>query len=182
MSFGTDVIEEMPDGYTGRNGDIKRMFGAALGNFKTYVTLIDNGLVYSVDLVTENEGITPTRLRRKILKLYRTLDLLETTKGVTVKLESGESFGRRGEIGPRYGILGAEGSLVDFGRRRTRADATEHDAFYRKGIASAEDSTDIIKASDIVKHNREMHFFTALELTDIDTLQVPDGLFLHNPV
>lgn len=62
------------------------MFGAALRDFKAYVALVYDFLVYSVNLMPEYKGVSATLLRREFLKLYAPFYLLEAAKGIALAL------------------------------------------------------------------------------------------------
>ena len=62
-----EMAEEVPDGYAARNGDVERMFCATLGYLETHVTLVDDGLIDTVDFVAEDESISASGLRGEVL-------------------------------------------------------------------------------------------------------------------
>lgn len=81
------MLEKVPDCDSARNGDVKRMFRALLGNFKADIALIDDFLVDTVDFMPEDESIASPVLGRELLEFDAALDLFETTEGVAVALE-----------------------------------------------------------------------------------------------
>lgn len=164
---GQEAGEEVPDGYTARYGDVERVLGAALGYLETYVTLVDDLLVDSIDLVAEDEGIAASALGREVLKLDAAFHLLEAAEGVTVVLERGDTLGRSGIVDPLHRLLGAEGCLVYLGRRGAGADAAEGYPLDGKSVAGAENGSDIVEAPDIVEHDGEVHLFLAAIVVEV---------------
>ena len=176
------MLEEVPDGYSAGHRDVERVLCAALGNFEAHVALVDDFLGHTLDLVAEYDGVASPRLRSELLQLDAPLHLLETAESVSLALEGLYAGICVGEILPAHRILRPESCLVDFGRRRTRADAAEHQPLDGKSVAGAEYGPDIVEAADIVEHYRERHFGLTSEVFDVRTVKVADGFLFHRHI
>lgn len=155
------------------------MLGALLRYFETDVALVDNSLVHTVYLMPENERIAASFLWGEILQVNAAFHLFETADCVTVALQLLDASGRGGMICPGDRVFRSEGCLVDFGGGWTLANAAKGEPLHGKSIARAENGTDIVKAADVVEHNRKLHFRLASEVLDVGAVKVAYCFLLH---
>lgn len=170
----------MPDGDGCRDGDVEGVFCAYLGNFKRYITLVDNLLVNAVDLVSGDEGVAPARIGVEIFERNAAFDLFEGADGVALGVQAFDSFEGRRMIAPRDRVFGSESGFVDFGRRRAGCDAAQAYAFDGKGVAGSENGTDVIEAPHVVEDYDERNFFLPAVFLDRCAVEIPDCLFFHD--
>ena len=171
---------EVPDGDAGGNGDIERVLGAALRNLEADVAGINDALIDAVDFVPGDEGIAGARLRGELLKRYRVVDLLETAYRVTGGVQVGNGGESVGIISPSDRLLGAEGGLVDFGRRGRLRDATEHQSLDGEGIAGAEYRAYIVEGAHVVEDHGERYAPGSGKFLGREAPHIPYGFFLHS--
>ena len=117
-----------PKYYSDGNGDIQRMFGPVLRYFKCEIGGIDDLLVHSRHLVSENEGILTAFFRRKVVQRNGIHGLFHTYYREAFFPEPAYGINGPVEMLPGHTEFGTYGRLVDLGRRRHGANAAQADA------------------------------------------------------
>ena len=84
------------------------MLRPELRDLKGGVGLIDNFLLHTVDLVSENEGIAPAGCGLEFLQFHGVFRLLDAQDGITVGAKTSDGFQRVIAMLPRHAVLGPE--------------------------------------------------------------------------
>ena len=91
----------------------------------------------------------------------------------------GDGFVGSLEISPSDGILGSESRFVDFVVGWGGGDAAEIDGLHAKGVARAENASDIMQRAHIVEHDHERQFLGLAELIDRQPVHFKNVQFAH---
>ena len=141
------------------------MFGAILREFDAAVSFVDHLLLHSFHFITQHHGIFTTLINNKVQQVNTTVNLLNCTYLIAIRLKVFNKVDNIINIFPFHRVLRAERRFVNIRTRRGGSDSAKVDFLYKKGVSRAEYRAYIVKAAHVVEHHYNMelvHFMIFL--------------------
>ena len=134
----------MPENDAGGDGDVERVLGAELRDFKAGIGEVDGLLLYTADFVAEDEGGGLVGGEMEVGEGDAALGLLDGIEGVALGAEMAEGVEGVGKMLPGNGLLSTEGGFVDFAVGWGGGNAAEVEGLEAEGVGGAEDGADVV--------------------------------------
>lgn len=108
---------KMPENDADADADVQGVLRAELGDLQTEIGRIYNILTHTGNLIAENNGILPARLRNKAVEHDGTDCLLRADHRITFFLQTTDSIHGVVEMFPCHTVFRSQGRLMYFSGR-----------------------------------------------------------------